>query len=175
MITTVPLLLLPLVLAAAETPAPASAAAAAATAPNVAVTLVVGRIGSGGKDSEKTYKMLGQAGSMISVLMGWRMPLPTRSSNGDGEAASTSYVYQNIGVSADLRPVILTDGRFHVMGQVEVSGARDQPVGAKAPVIGTFQQQLEVLVPSGKRVRVAEAPDPEVGTLYLDLQVNLAN
>jgi hypothetical protein len=174
MITTVPALLFPLVLAAAA--APPAGTSAATPVPNVAMTLIVGRIGAGAEDSQKTYKMLGQAGSTTSILMGWKMPIPTRSGEG-GDA--TTYVYQNIGVSADMIPTIAPDGRFLVEGEIEISGTReprgDAAKATKGPLIGTFQQALHVVLPRGKRVRVAEAPDPETGTLYLDLEVNLAD
>ena len=88
-----------------------------------------------------------------------------------------SYVYQNVGVSAHLEARILVDGRVLVSGQVEISGARESRTSGtalgNAPLIGTFQQELRVVLREGKRLRVSEAPDPEAGTLYLDLEVDL--
>jgi hypothetical protein len=107
------------------------------------------------------------------------MPIPTRASDdAEGANASTSYIYQNVGVTAALDTQEVGPGRFLVSGQVEVSGAREgaaavpSPAG-KLPLIGTFQQAIRVVVANGKKLRVAEAPDPEAGTLYLELRVDL--
>ena len=162
---------------AAALPAPESASAGAPQ-PNVAVTLFVGKSGGPTGNDEKKYRMLGQAGSSSRMLMGWRAPIPTRQSAADAsEAGSTSFIYQNIGVSSDLQVDVLSDRRLAVHGQVEISGARGAPLGdltsSKPTLIGTFQQALRVVVTAGKRVRVAEAPDPEGGTVHLDIQVDL--
>ena len=177
MMTLLPALLMPLVLATGE---PAAKADTAAGAPgrNVSLTLVVGRIGGPPGAPERTYKMLGQDGAPMRMLMGWRMPIPTRSAaEGGEEPSSMSYVYQNVGVSAHLEARILVYGRVLVSGQVEISGARESRTSGtalgNAPLIGTFQQELRVVLREGKRLRVSEAPDPEAGTLYLDLEVDL--
>jgi len=166
--------LIPATLAAAQAPADPGSGPTDVP-PNVAVTLIVGQTGGPSGPSERTYRMLGQDGSPARLLMGWRAPIPTRHSADDPAAtASTSVVYQNVGVSADLRTEILADGRLRVDGQIEISGARGTPLGdlssGKAPVIGTFQQMLRVVLQDGKRLRVAEAPDPDGGTVYLDLE-----
>jgi hypothetical protein len=145
---------------------------------NVAVTLIVGQKGGASGGSEKTYRMLGQDGAPARMLMGWRAPIPTRQSADDPEAApSTSFIYQNVGVSADLRTDILDGGRVLVDGTIEISGPRGGQLGemssGKPPLIGTFQQALRVVLQQGKRLRVAEAPDPDGGTVYLDLQADL--
>jgi hypothetical protein len=166
------------VTAAAAAPAPPEGSAKADVPPNVKVTLFVGKSGGPSGSDEKTYKMLGQAGGPTRILMGWRAPIPTRQSSAEGsDAPATSFVYQNIGVSADLQTDVLPDRRLVVHGQVEISGARGAPLGdvtsSKPTLIGTFQQALRVVVAPGKRVRVAEAPDPDGGTLHLDIQVDL--
>ncbi len=175
MMTLLPALLIPLVLAAGEPAAKADTGGAVAR--NVSLTLIVGRVGGAPQAPEKTYKMIGQDGAPMRLLMGWRMPIPTRSAaDGGEEPSSMSYVYQNVGVSADVETRVLADGRVLVSGQVEISGARESHVAGialgKIPLIGTFQQSLHVVLREGKRLRVAEAPDPEAGTLYLDLQVD---
>lgn len=174
------LLLVPMAVATAQ-PAPERAGGAAqSVAPNVTITLFVGKAGGPTGADEKTYRMLGQAGSSTRILMGWRAPIPTRQSAAESsETPSTSFVYQNIGVSADLQTDLLPDRRLLVQGQIEISGVRGAPLGdltsAKPALIGTFQQALRVAVQPGKRVRVAEAPDPDGGTLHLDLQVDVVN
>jgi hypothetical protein len=168
-------LLVPLVLAAAEPPAKGELSGAPGR--NIAVALTVGRAGGPGGPSEKTYRLLGQDGSKSRMLVGWRAPIPTRYAVEEGrEPSSTSFVYQNVGVSADLMTQVLPDARVLIDGQVEVSAARGalgEAAGGKAPLIGTFQQVLRVTLREGKRLRVAEGPDPEGGTMYLDLEVDI--
>lgn len=171
-----PALLLPLVLAAAA-PAASGDAAPPAVPANISITLIVGRAGGPPGFAEKAYKVLGHEGSTTRMLMGWRTPLPTRSSGDQGgEAASTSYVYQNVGVSADLETKSLGGERLLLTGQIEISGAREGPAAiagsGKPPVIATFQQALHVVLTNGEKLRVAEAPDPDGGTLYVDLRAD---
>jgi hypothetical protein len=87
-----------------------------------------------------------------------------------------SYVYQNIGISANLVTRTLDGNRFLVTGQVEISGVREGTTAvasdAKPPTIATFQQMLSVVLTGGKKLRVAEGPDPDGGTLYLDIRVD---
>jgi hypothetical protein len=171
-VLVVPFLLGALPVAAAEAPAPPEARA------NVSFTLTVGRVGGPTGTKERTYKFVGQDGSVSRMLVGFRTPLPTRSSEeARGDAGSTAYIYQNVGVTADLDARSIDNGRFLVSGQVEISGAREgapaesTPSG-KPPMIGTFQQELHVVVANGKKIRIAEGPDPESGTLYVDLRVD---
>jgi len=157
--------------AAGEAPAPTAHA-------NLQLTLTVGRTGGPSGPTSKIYKLLGQEGSITRMLMGWKTPIPTRSAGGEnGAPAATSFVYQNVGVTADFETVALTDGRFFVSGQVEISGAREEQAGhasdGKPPLIGTFQQSLKVVLADGKKLRIAEGPDPDQGVLYVDLQVDL--
>ncbi len=167
--------LLPVLLASAA-PA-ANAPAAAEVRDNVSITLIVGRVGGTTQPGERTYRFVGQDGKPARVLMGWRTPIPTRASDlKPGESPATSYVYQNIGLTADLQTQALGAGRFLVSGQIEISGVRESPELTsceKPPLIGTFNQALQVVVQSGKKVRIAEGPDPEKGNLYLDLRVDL--
>ena len=166
-----------IVTAVTASAAPPESSAPAGVPPNVSVTLFVGKSGGPSGSEPKAYKMLGQAGDPMRLLMGWRAPIPTRQSSGDGADAATNFIYQNIGVSADLQTDVLSDRRLAVHGQIEISGVRGAPLGeltsSKPTVIGTFQQALRVVVTPGKRMRVAEVPDPEGGTLHLDIQVDL--
>lgn len=176
MVRRVSALLVPFLLAAApQAPAADAGAAPAGAHANVSITLTVGRTGGPAGAKEKEYKFLGQEGTLSRILMGFRTPIPTRTSDeGHADAGSTAYVYQNVGVTADLEAQSISGGRFLVSGQVEISGAREgSSAGDKPPLIGTFQQELHVVVVNGKKVRVAEGPDPEAGTLYVDLRVDL--
>jgi hypothetical protein len=165
------------VTAIAAAPAPPEGSAPAGVPPNVKVTLFVGKSGGPAASDDKVYRMVGQAGDPIRILMGWRAPIPTRQSSSDSAEAATSFIYQNIGVTANLQTDVLANGRLAVHGEIEISGARGAPLAeltsAKPVLIGTFQQALRIVVAPGKRMRVAEGPDPDGGTLHLDLQVDL--
>ncbi len=171
-----PALVLPIVLAAVA-PAASAAATPPADRPNVSITLSVGRSGGASGAAEKVYKILGQEGATTRMLVGWRTPIPTRSSDDKGgETPATSYVYQNVGLTADLDVEALPGDRLLVAGQLEISGAREgqgvAAAGGRPPMIGTYQQALRVVLKNGEKLRVAEGPDPEGGTMFVDLRVD---
>jgi hypothetical protein len=151
---------------------PARASEPLKLAPNVMVSITVGN-DAGKKAGRRTYRMVARDGEQAELLMGWRTPIPTASQSADGDdGAVTSYTYQNVGVTAKLSVRIVPDGRVMVEGQIEVSGAREEHESGP-PTIGTFQQALQVLMKEGAPLRVAEVPDPEDGTLYLELDVDV--
>jgi len=141
---------------------------------NVLITLTISKTGGSGA-GEKVYKMIGQDRADANMLVGWRTPIPTTSAVKDesGKAGTVNYIYQNVGVNAKLAVRILEKGRIHLKGGIEISGARDSQVGKTdevAPMIGTFQQTLSAVVTEGKKLRVAEGPDPAGGILALDIE-----
>jgi len=150
----------------------------AASGKNVQITLTIAK-SAGGNTPPKVLKLMGQDGSRARILVGWRTPIPTMSAASDqaGKAPVTNYIYQNVGVSAELMVNVLGQGKIHLEGQIEISGAREgPPVGAggeRAPLIGTFQQALNVIAVEGKKLRLAEAPDPEGGTVSLDIEATV--
>jgi hypothetical protein len=144
---------------------------------NVLITLTISKTGGAGP-GEKVYKMIGQDGSDANMMVGWRTPIPTTSAAKDdsGKAPATNYIYQNVGVNAKLAIKILDKGRILLKGGVEISGARESQVGKtdeKVPLIGTFQQTLQATVTDGKKLRVAEGPDPAGGTVSLDIEATV--
>lgn len=146
--------------------------------PNIKITLTVGDVEADTGPTVRRYTLIARdGGSPASLLMGWRTPIPTTTSSDDGTAPVTSYVYQNVGMTANIEARLMKDGRMLISGAVEISGARREAMtgGAslQAPTIGTFQQQLNVLLRAGKPLRVAEVPDPEGGTMYLQLEAEI--
>ena len=144
--------------------------------PNVQITLIV--VKTGGEGAERSYRMVGQDGSRTSILMGWRMPIPTaaKPTTEGAEPAVVNYIYQNIGVNADMEIKIVSPGHVRLNGTVEISGAREgkpRADGEKVPVLGTFSQALTIVAAENKRIRIAEAPDPDGGTLRLELEVDV--
>jgi len=144
---------------------------------NVLITLTISKTGGTGP-GEKIYKMIGQDGSDANMMVGWRTPIPTTSAPKDdsGKAGTTNYIYQNVGVNAKLSIKILDKSRIFLKGGIEISGARDSQVGKadeKVPMIGTFQQTLQATLTEGKKLRVAEGPDPTGGILSLDIEASV--
>jgi len=144
---------------------------------NVLITLTISKTGGPGP-GEKVYKMIGQDRSDANMMVGWRTPIPTTSAAKDdsGKAPTTNYIYQNVGVNAKLAIRILEKGRIFLKGGIEISGARESQVGKtdeKAPMIGTFQQTLSAIVTEGKKLRVAEGPDPAGGIVSLDIEATV--
>jgi len=166
--------LLPLLSGAAGA-AEEQAAPAMEDGPNVRITLTAGKVGGGADPTEKVYRWLTRAGGPPArLLMGWRMPIPTTQSE---EERQVSYVYQNVGMSAHLYTVLLSGDRINIHGMIEISGKKGDVEPAadsgRPPIIGTFQQDLSVVLRDGEPLRVAELPDPEGGTLFLDLRAEV--
>jgi hypothetical protein len=167
-----------LLLLALCAPAPEALAADGADAgANIQVTITLGDAEER-SEPQRVYRLLARdGGPPARMLMGWRMPMPTQRAEVEQvEAPVTSYVYQNVGVTANLTARRVPDGRVLVDGQIEVSGVREGKEGSEhagMPVIGTFQQAVNVLLREGKPLRVAQVPDPEGGSLFLELAVEV--
>lgn len=148
------------------------------TGQNVQITLTISKTG-GSSGPTRVFKMIGQDDSDAMMMVGWRTPIPTMSAEREdaGKPPVTSYIYQNVGVNAKLSIKVLDQGRIVLRGAIEISGARESQVadssGQKAPLIGTFQQNLSVVLTEGKKMRIAEAPDPEGGTVSLDIDATV--
>ena len=65
----------------------------------------MGKVLDDGTVEERAFRLVGREGGPRSeMLLGWRTPIPaSQSGAGDsGDDGVTSYVYQNVGVSANL-------------------------------------------------------------------------
>ncbi len=142
---------------------------------NVQITLTITTAGPSAP-GQKVFKFIGQDGARAKLLVGWRTPIPTVSTVRDdaGKPPATNFIYQNVGVSAELMVNVLGSGKILLDGGIEMSGAREGPPvgvgGEKAPVIGTMQQALKVIVTEGKKLRIVEAPAPEGGIATVDIE-----
>lgn len=162
-------------------PAPAAQSAPdpGSSGANVMITLTISKSGVPNAPAPRVYRMIGQDGAVARMLMGWRTPIPTVSAAKEepGKPAVTSFIYQNVGVDAELRIRVEGGGRIHLQGEIEISGTREGPAldagTQKAPVIGTFQQHVEVTAQEGKKLRIAEATDPEGGILSLEIEADV--
>jgi len=142
---------------------------------NVQITLAVGDVDDA--EPERTYRIVGRSGTRpLRLLSGWRMPIPTETDEDDGDGPVTSFVYQNVGVTANLTVIVWSNDRIVLSGQVELSGANESMGAAERaqmPVIGTFQQEVNVVLKDGRPVKVAEVTDPEGRSLFLQIQVDI--
>lgn len=146
---------------------------------NLMITITVGDVEADNKSSVRSYKLVAlDGGNRAEMLMGWRMPIPTTRAVPDTPDSQpvTSFTYQNIGVTASIEVDSLADGRILLAGSIEISGVREQKGEAAdtdaPPLIGTFQQSVFVIVKEGEAMRVAEVPDPDGGSLYVQLTVD---
>ena len=127
----------------------------------------------------RTWRLLYREGApRARMMMGWRTPIPTArgTAEASAEAPVTTYVYQNVGMTAQLETRVASASAIEIDGTIEISAARGIPgveLPRDMPVIGTFQQELAVVLAPGKPLRVAEVPDPDGGTLYLQLEARL--
>jgi hypothetical protein len=147
---------------------------------NVRLTLTIVDSDPGVRPEERSYEYVGRDDAEASLMMGWRVPIPTtRAGDGEDDAPTTEYVYQNIGFTAKLTINILDDGRILIRGDIETSGARHGPEEMRdaakddLPVIGTFQQGIDVTLKEGKPLRLAEVPDPEGGRVHLEIKAEI--
>ena len=152
-----------------------------AIGPNVRLTLTIVDSDPGVRPEQRSYEYVARdGGGKASLLMGWRVPIPTtRVADDDGGEPITEYVYQNIGFTANLWVTILEDDRILVQGDIETSGARQGPEAMRdsaednLPIIGTVQQELNVTLKEGKPLRLAEVPDPEGGRVHLEIKAEV--
>ena len=127
----------------------------------------------------RSYRLLCREGApRARMMVGWRTPIPTARGGAEGgsEKPVTTFVYQNVGVTAQLETRMTSPSSIEVDGVIEISAARGIPgveLPPDMPVIGTFQQELAVVLAPGKPLRVAEVPDPDGGTLYLQLEARV--
>ena len=155
--------------------------ATSAIGPNVRLTITIVDSDPGVRPEQRSYEYVARdGGGKASLLMGWRVPIPTtRVADDDGGEPITEYVYQNIGFTANLWVTILEDDRILVQGDIETSGARQGPEEMREsaeddlPIIGTFQQELNVTLKEGKPLRLAEVPDPEGGRVHLEIKAEV--
>jgi hypothetical protein len=142
--------------------------------PNIRVTLTIGDSESKSGFRERNYRTIARIHQRTELMMGWRTPIPQkrREVTTDGDAPVIAYTYQNIGVTGQLELDMIGD-KILANLQVEVSGPKEGAGEAARsdapPIIGTFQQQLVVVLTDGKSLRIAEVPDHEGGSLYLEV------
>ena len=140
----------------------AGASIASTTTPNadygnVSVLMTVGKIQGGERVPSRTYEMLVTTdGSKSQLLSGSRVPIPTTSFQTsqppDVIMPMTSYTYQNVGFSAEVR--VAQTGRGWVGLEVEVEDSEVASYIKGNPVIDTKSQRLNVVLGDGEQVEI---------------------
>jgi hypothetical protein len=144
--------------------------------PNVLLTITV-KDGDGSE--ERSYRVLARGNnSRARLLTGWRVPIPTTTSGAQGKGGSTTtYSYQNVGLTAELWARVPLEDQVVLRGEIEISGAREairnDAGGPVAPMIGTFEQSFNVLLREGTPLELAEVAKPEGGPLSVRLQADI--
>ena len=148
--------------------------------PNVRVTVTIGEVDGDGRSTEKSYQLIVHPGNRgTELLTGWRVPIPTttipKPSGENGDGPITSFTYQNVGMTAQVRAWMVDEKRVRIGGSIEVSAVSLGVPGKPhdAPRIGTFSQQFQAVFTDGKPLRVAAVPDPDGGSRYIELQADL--
>ena len=131
---------------------------------NIRLTIRYDTESPDGKKMLKSREIVAQEGSRSRLLIGSRVPIPVSDVShdaGDGVKPVTTYSYQNIGFSAELRAWILPDGKIGVEAAIESSQISPETAGDSHPVILTYQQNVQVVLEDGKPMDVTRVEDPE--------------
>lgn len=173
MIRNAPVLLCTLLLFATA-PTQGSDSVGASVGSNVLVTITVTE-GSG--SPEKSYQFIARDRTgAAELLTGWRVPVPTAES---GSPAVTSYTYQNVGLTARIKAQVLPDSHVALRGGIEISKVSEPTTKPRSsvtpPIIGTFQQEFDVVLREGDPLDLAVVSTPDGGELTVRLRADCLN
>ncbi len=136
---------------------------------NIKVTIRYDTVANGTR-MIKTREVVAQEGSRARLLIGSRVPIvTTEAASDDEDGPVTVYTYQNIGFSAELRAMVLSNGKISVEAQIESSQISPETASSGHPVILTYQQQVQVVLDEGKPMHVTRVEDPERVTGHFEI------
>ena len=173
MIRNAPVFLCTLLLFAIA-PIQASDSVGGSVGSNVLVTITVTE---GTESTERSYQLIARdrAGA-AELLTGWRVPVPTAES---GSPAVTSYTYQNVGLTARIKAQVLPDSHVALRGGIEISKVSEPTTKPRSlvtpPIIGTFQQEFDVVLREGDPLDLAVVSTPDGGELTVRLRADCLN
>ena len=151
-------------------------AAAQTAAPNVKLTIEVGRLEPGKAASPSKYEMIVPMNGSTQMSSGVRLPVPTgwgivgAPSKTDSTGGVVSYNYSTVGLSARLSVYPKAQNRLQVQGSIDASVLKGWRGGnPDVPLIGGISENIDVTVEPGKRVRFMSVAEPELGNLYIEL------
>jgi hypothetical protein len=116
--------------------------------PNVRVTIRVMRLEQGKPRPVKSYDLVVSPETPGSKLLsGARVPLPV--------GGSESFIYQNIGFSAEATVWLLPGGKIKLLAQIEDSRLAE-PVAGRPPVVETRQLSVNTILSDGQPMVVTK-------------------
>ena len=150
---------------------------------NVRIVISVGEQQPGGVPVSRTHELIVRSNSTAKLTTGWRVPIPVTSFNTststDGAITPvTSYSYQNVGLTAQLKARFI-EKRIALSGRIELSEVDPpQETGGGVtpqPTIGTFNHEFEVVLSPGIPKKVVTVTKPSGGTLLLEITASRAD
>jgi hypothetical protein len=139
---------------------------------------------AGKKDSVNTYSIISPSdGTKTELGFGSRVPIPISSSttavSDDGKPVPmTSFSFQNVGMTLNVRTTAVSAKQIKLVGSVEASIVQQENsrgVSAEPPVIGSLRQDLSLVLKPGSVLRAVTIDDQREGALYLDVKADYVN
>ncbi|HZN54636.1 MAG TPA: hypothetical protein VFB67_04880 [Candidatus Polarisedimenticolaceae bacterium] len=154
----------------------AAGAAAQTSAPNVKLSIEVGRTETGKTSLPSRYEMIVPMNGSTQLNSGVRLPVPAgwgvpgAPSRGDTAGGIVAYSFWTVGLAAKLSVYPKAQGRLEVQGSIDASVLKGWRTGnPDVPLIGVISENIDVTIEPGKRVRFMSVSEPELGSLYLEL------
>lgn len=110
----------------------------------------------------------GQGRSDKSGVLRMGVEVPVRVGAGEKDGGKDVFQYKNVGTSIDARANLLTDGRYEVTLDLEVSGVKSNAedksgVMWSLPLFESFRSRAQVFLRSGESSEFVAATDPVKG------------
>ena len=147
---------------------------------NVLLTVRIGRLDTGKRQDVKSYDIVIVGGGVGSTLLsGARVPIPTtRRDDGKKDGAAdegmTSFVYQNIGFSTEVRAWILDDERIKLVANLEDSRLQEAP-GDAPPIVETRQLSINAILEQGVPLEVSRVEGLRDQSGFVELEAKILN
>lgn len=146
---------------------------------NIRVTIRVGQTEEG-QLSVRSYQLIVvDGGERTNLMTGSRFPIPTttfQTSQPPREIVPmTSYTYQNVGFSAELRAWLMTDGKIKVDAAIEMSRVGRDPLADGRPLIVTRDQQFQSLLTPGVAMEVSRVESANPGVSFFEIQADIVD
>lgn len=150
-VTALLLTIAPIVSAQAEPPAAESHMSKS----NVLVTVRIGKVENGKRETIKSYDLVVADGTNGSKLLsGQRVPFPTGVGESSGD--EPGFVYRNIGFVTEVRAWIVGDKLIKLMAQIEDSRLTAGQAGLP-PIVETRQLDVNAMLTDGVAMDLTRA------------------
>lgn len=123
--------------------------------------LVTIRLGheSPGEDVQSYQLSAVDGGERAKLVVGSRVPIPTTTFNtsqtvGGNIVPVTSYTYQSIGFSAEVRAWVSGNGNIRLDANIEDSSLSPDSKGSTQPTVTAVQQRIQTILSAGSPLRL---------------------